>query len=129
MPLSRQEEWFVPEFSEEEVSIATTEMSTDSRFPQQQQQQQQQRNQRRLSKTKEEGEDVPKESADLLPKNDGKDEKKSSVKPGKTVGSDAADTSADGDADADEEKNGEKNEGDGEGGHEEELSSVTPLNP
>ena len=31
MPLSRQEEWFVPEFSEEEVSIATTEMSTDSR--------------------------------------------------------------------------------------------------
>ncbi len=30
MPLSRQEEWFVPEFSEEEVSIATTEMSTDS---------------------------------------------------------------------------------------------------
>ena len=32
MPLSRQEEWFVPEFAEEEVSIATTEMSTDSRF-------------------------------------------------------------------------------------------------
>ncbi len=30
MPLSRQEEWFVPEFSEEEVSIATTEMSTAS---------------------------------------------------------------------------------------------------
>jgi len=28
MPLSRQEEFFVPEFSEEQVSIATTEMST-----------------------------------------------------------------------------------------------------
>lgn len=31
MPLSRQEEWFVPEFSDEQVSIATTERSTDSR--------------------------------------------------------------------------------------------------
>ena len=28
MPLSRQEEFFVPEFSEEQVSIATTEFST-----------------------------------------------------------------------------------------------------
>ncbi len=28
MPLSRQEEFFVPEFSEEEVSIATTENSS-----------------------------------------------------------------------------------------------------
>lgn len=31
MPLSKQEEFFVPEFSEEEVSIATTEMSTNSK--------------------------------------------------------------------------------------------------
>ena len=30
MPLSRQEEFFVPEFSEEEVSIATTELSSAS---------------------------------------------------------------------------------------------------
>ena len=30
MPLSRQEEFYVPEFNEEEVSIATTEFSTHS---------------------------------------------------------------------------------------------------